>query len=216
MQVGKRHPLLVFKTRYRKNRGLYIITALMSFGLYAALWLLPTSTWLNTPWLLDIDWLFLLLGIVALGGFIFRWVAGRIPYIQCSERNVKIQTPLYPIVLSYKRIHETRPNTLFYLFGNAKLSRGDRGIVLGDKVGGQTALVVDMVSWPMSRQWMKFWMSRLMFTADNQALVFWVEDWMTLNRELSDFKDRWRERQRRMREEHPTTSVANQLMRKKP
>ena len=62
---------------------------------------------------------------------------------------------------------------------------------------------------------MKFWMSRLMFTADNQALVFWVEDWMTLNRELSDFKDRWRERQRRMREERPTTSVANQLMRKK-
>ena len=33
-----------------------------------------------------------------------------------------------------------------------------------------------------------------MFTPDNRALVLWVEDWMMLNRELSDFKDRWRER----------------------
>jgi hypothetical protein len=171
---------------------------------------------MNTPWVHELDWLVLLAGIVVLGSAIFRWITGRVAYVQCSERNLKIQTPLYPVVISYKRIQETRPNTLFHVFGNAKLSRSEKGVVLGDKVGGQTALVVDMASWPMSLRWMKFWMSRLMFTPDNRSLVFWVEDWMTLNRELSDFKDRWRERQRHIREGQPTTSVASQVMRKKP
>ncbi len=215
MSMGKRHPLLVFRTRYRKHRSLYFIAALGLFGLYAAIQFLPASSWVNTPWVHDLDWLLLLAGIIVLAIAIFRWVAGRIPYVQCSERNIKIQTPLYPIVISYKRIHETRPNTLFHLFDNARLSRGERGTVLGDKVGGQTALVMDMASWPMSRRWMRFWMSRLMFTPDNRSLVLWVEDWMTLNRELSDFKDRWRERQRRARAGQSTVSVASQVMRRK-
>jgi hypothetical protein len=146
---------------------------------------------------------------------IVRLIASRVPYIQCSERNVKIQTPFYPIVISYKRIQETRPNTQFHVFGEAKLSRGDMKTVLGDKVGGQTVLILEMNSWPMSLRWMRFWMGRLMLTPDDRALVLWVEDWMTLNRELSDYRDRWRERQRRAREGQRTTSVASQVMRKK-
>ena len=215
MQTGKRHALLVFKTRYRKNRSLYFIAALALIALYAAIHLLPGSIWVNTPWVPEFDWLLLLAAVVVLAIAVFRWFAGRVPYIQCSARNIKIQTPLYPVVISYKRLQETRPNTLFHVFGNAKLSRGEKSTVLGDKVGGQAVLVVDMASWPMSLRWMKFWMSRLMFTPDNRALVLWVEDWMTLNRELSDYKDRWRERQLRARQSQPSASVASQVMRKK-
>ncbi len=215
MKTGKRHALLVFKTRYRKNRGLYFIVALGLLALYAALHLLPATTWVNTPWVSEFDWLLVLAGIVVLVIAVIRVIAGRVPYVQCSQRNVKIQTPFYPIVISYKRIQETRPNTLFHIFGNAKLSRGEKNTVLGDKVGGQTALIVDIASWPMALRWMKFWMGNLMITPDNRSLVLWVEDWMGLNRDLSTYKDQWRERQRRAREGQRATSVASQVMHKK-
>ena len=98
------------------------------------------------------------------------------------------------MVFSYKRVRETRPNTLFHVFDKSRLSRGERKFVLDDKYGGQTAVVIEMNSWPMSVRWMRFWLGNLVFSSDNRALVLWVEDWMTLNREISDYKDRWRER----------------------
>ena len=53
----------------------------------------------------------------------------------------------------------------------------------------------------MPLNWLKFWMTDLMFTPDGRGLVLWVEDWMTLNRELGDFKDRWRERNMKKEDE---------------
>ena len=194
MADGKSHPLLVFRTRYRNHRGLYFLVAFTFFGLYLALNLLPASTWVRIPWGPDYDWLLLVIGSIIFLIALFRWIASEIPYVQCTERNIKIRTPLYPIVFSYKRMRETRPNTLFHVYGRAKLSRADRNLVLNDKIGGRTVLIVEMNSWPLSLRWMKFWMGNLMFTPDNRALVLWVEDWMALNRELSDFRDRWRER----------------------
>jgi hypothetical protein len=96
-------------------------------------------------------------------------------------------------------VHETRPNTLFHVFEKGGLSRGERNFVMDDRYGGQTAVIVEMNSWPMSVRSMRFWLGNLVFASDNRALVLWVEDWMTLNREISDYKDRWRERQKQAR-----------------
>ncbi len=212
MRTGKRHTLLVFRTRYLRHRGLYFFVALALFGLYVLLYLLPVAISQRVEWLMESSGLLLLLGALIFIVAVFRWIASEIPYVQCTERNLKIQTPLYPIVISYRRVKETRPNTLFYVFSSRKLSRVEHNLVLTDKTGGQTALVVDMASWPMSLNWLKFWMSRLMLTSDGRGLVLWVEDWMTLNRELNDFKDRWRERQLK-RDETLTVSPYAQIMR---
>ena len=213
METGKRHPLLLFRARYRRQRGLYFIVALALFGLYVLVKLLPPDIGQRFPWAADSDWILLLFGAIIFIIAVFRWIAGVIPYVQCSERNLKIQTPLYPIVISYKRVKETRPNPLFQIFPKEKLSRRDGQLVLNLKTAGQTAIVVDMTSWPMSLPWMKFWMSNLMFTPDGRGLVLWVEDWMTLNRELSDFKDRWRDR--RLGRDESSASLYSQVMRDK-
>lgn len=210
-QAGKRHTLLVFRKRYRDHRGLYFFVALMFFGLYVLINLLPLEVSRRFPWQGEFDWVLLAIGAVIFGVGLFRWIASEIPYVQCTEKNLKIQTPLYPIVISYRRVKETRPNPLFQIYHREKLTRGERNLVLADKVGGQTAIVVDMVSWPMSLGWLKFWMTNLMFTPDNRGLVLWVEDWMTLNRELSDFKDRWRDR--KMSHAEVSTSLYQQVMR---
>jgi hypothetical protein len=195
MKQGKRHSLLVFRRRYRNHRGLYFSVAIFFFAFYAVLNLLPAAFWERLPWGPAYDWILL----AASGGVfvlaMFRWIAGEIPYVQCTAQNLKIQTSLYPIVISYKRMKATRPNPLFQVYHRDQLSRAERRLVLDDKVGGQTAIVIDMVSWPMRLPHLKFWLSNLLVTPDNRGLVLWVEDWMTLNRELGDFKDRWRGRQ---------------------
>jgi len=213
MENGKRHPLLLFRTRYRRQRGLYFVAALALIGLYVLIKVLPPDISQRFAWLADNSWLLVLLGVIVFIIAVFRWIAGVIPYVQCTERNLKIQSPLYPIVISYKRVKETRPNPLFQIFPKEKLSRRDGQLLLNLKTGGQPALVVDMISWPMSLRWMKFWMSSLMFTPDGRGLVLWVEDWMTLNRELSDYKDRWRDR--RLGRDESSTSLYSQVMRDK-
>jgi hypothetical protein len=52
-------------------------------------------------------------------------------------------------------------------------------------------------------------LGRLVFSSDNRALVLWVEDWMTLNREISDYKDRWRERERERKRQAQFAAPSN-------
>ena len=214
MDTGRRHPLLAYRLRYRRQRGLYFGVAFAVLALYAAIHLLPAETWVNVLWVRDLDWLLLLIGIVVLVMAVFRVIAASVPYVQCSERNVKIQAPLYQVVFSYKRVRETRPNTLFYVFEKGRLSRGERKFVLDDKYGGQTAVIVEMNSWPMSMRWMRFWLGNLVFSSDNRALVLWVEDWMALNREISDYKDRWRERKKQARDGGQSASLYREVLKK--
>jgi hypothetical protein len=214
MKAGKRHTLLAFRQRYRHRRALYFVVALALIGLYVLVRLLPSEVSQRFPWQARFDWVLLVLGAIVFVIALFRWIASEIPYVQCTERNLKIQTPLYPIVISYKRIKETRPNPLFQIYRQGKLSRLEQNVVLAEKTGGQTAIVVDMVSWPMSLGYMKLWMSNLLFTPDSRGLVLWVEDWMTLNREISDFKDRWRDR-KLGRDEATSASLYGQIMRDK-
>jgi hypothetical protein len=207
MDTGKKHPLLVYRIRYRQHRGLYFIVAIALLALFVALQVLPPETWTPAPWIKSLEWVLLLVGVGLLIYAIFRLLAASIPYVQCSERNIKIQAPLYQVVFSYKRVRETHPNTLFHMFETAKLSRSARNFVLSEQYGGRTAIVIEMNSWPMSMRLMRFWLGNLVFAPDNQALVLWVEDWMGLNGELSDYKDRWRERKRQAQGNAPRASV---------
>jgi len=214
METGKKHPLLAYRIRYRRNRGLYFVVAVVVLALYAAIRLLPAETWANSPWVLNVDWLLLIIGIAVLLFAIFRLIAGAIPYVQCSERNIKIRAPLYQVVFSYKRVHETRPNTLFHVFEKGGLTRGERKFVLNDTYGGQTAVIVEMNSWPMGIRWMRFWLGNLVFSSDNRALVLWVENWMDLNRDLSDYKDRWRERKKQARDGDSSANLYREVLKK--
>lgn len=214
METGKKHPLLAYRIRYRRHRGLYFVVALAVLALYAAIRLLPAETWVNVPWVYQLDWLLLLIGLGVLAYAIFRIIAGAIPYVQCSERNIKVQAPVYQIVFSYKRVQETRPNTLFHVFDKGGLTRGERKIMLDDKYGGQTAVIVEMNSWPMGMRWMRFWMGNLVFSSDNRALVLWVEDWMALNREISDYKDRWRDRRKQARDGGQSANLYREVLKK--
>jgi hypothetical protein len=214
MATGKKHPLLVYRVRFRRNLGLFFFAAFAVLALFGAIQLLPAETWVNVPWVHQLDWVLLIVGVLLLFIAIVRFIATRVPYVQCSDRNIKIRAPLYQVVFSYKRVHETRPNTLFHVFEKGGLSRGERKFVMDDRYGGQTAVIVEMNSWPMSVRSMRFWLGNLVFSSDNRALVLWVEDWMDLNRELSDYKDRWRERQKQARDGGQSANLYREVLKK--
>ena len=205
---GKRHTLLLFRTRYRRYRAWYLFASLIFIGVYVLVNQLPLDVAERFPWTAQYDWILLLIGSILFLLFLGRTIAGEIPYVQCTERNLKIQTPFLPLYFSYRRVKETRPNALFEIFRRDKVSRREARFL--EKVAGQTAIIVDMNGYPMSMTWMKFWMSNLMFTPDGLGLVLWVQDWMMLNRELSDFKDHWRDRKLK-RDEPPPISPYSRL-----
>jgi hypothetical protein len=203
---GKRHLLLLFRQKYHSHKAVYFFAALAAFGLYLFIYLGPADAVSRIPWSPKYDWIVLAIATLIALLFVFRLVASRIPYVQCTELNIRIQTPFLPVVISYARVRETRPNALFEIFKRDKVSRREARFL--EKISGQTAIVVDVNSLPMSIGWLKFWMSNLMFTPGNDGLVLWVEDWMTLNRELADFKDRWRERHMSQADSNPYNRIA--------
>ncbi len=156
----------------------------------------------------------LIVGLLLLAIAVVRFIATRVPYVQVDDRYIKIRAPLYRVVFSYKRVQETRPNTLFHVFEKGGLSRGERKFVMDDKYGGQTAVIVEMNSWPMSVRSMRFWLGNLVFSSDNRALVLWVQDWMDLNREISDYKDRWRDRKKQARDGGQTANLYREVLKK--
>ena len=189
---GKKHRLLIYNQVYRPRRTLYLIFALLFVGLYVLPYVLDKET-ASKLWPPQYDAVFLIVGVIAFLFFLFRLVAPRLAYVQCTERNLRIQTPLYPVVISYRRITTTRPNQWSKVFPPEKITRRQRRLL--DKVLGESVLIVDVKGWPVSPGFLKWWMPEVMFSPDSVGLVLWVADWMTLNREIGDFKDRRREAQ---------------------
>ena len=134
MDTGKKHPLLAYRIRYRRHlRPVSSSPRWRCWRCMRRSSCCPPRRGPTCRGCTRLDWLLLLVGIVVLVIAVLRFIAARVPYVQCSERNIKIQAPLYQVVFSYKRVHETRPNTLFHVFEKGGLSRGERKFVLDDK-----------------------------------------------------------------------------------
>ena len=103
MKNGKRHTLLLFRQKYLAHRGLYLVASLVFIGLYLIINLAPAGSAQRLPWAATYDWVLLVAGVIVFLIFLFRVIASQIPYVQCTERNLKIQTPFYPVVISYRR-----------------------------------------------------------------------------------------------------------------
>jgi hypothetical protein len=187
---GKKHRLLIYDVVHRQRRGLFLLAALLFAGLYALPFVLDKETAAKL-WPADYDWLFLAGGIIAFLVFLYKLVAPRLAYVQCTNKSVRIQTPLVPLTISYKRIHTTRPNQWGRLYPPEKRNRRTRRLI--ERIGGREVIILDLKSWPAPMGWLRLWIPEVMFSPDSTGLVLWVNDWMTLNRELRDFQDRRRE-----------------------
>lgn len=185
---GDRFPLLLYRQVIGGLRAPTFLLALLLLGLWAAVlsgrldW--PPET--TEPWLLAG-------GLVSLAAWLMAWLGPRSAYVQARADHLRVQTPIYRMKVSYRRIHNTRPIDLVRVFPPSSTRRGWRRI-LWPFYGG-TALGVDLRGYPLAPLTMRLFFHPLLFTPDQSGLLLIVRDWMGLSRQLSARLDLWRSAQ---------------------
>jgi len=141
-------------------------------------------------WLLF--WAGLVIFVYGLVRYVLLFAISRIPYVQCTPRNVRIQTPFMPVVFSYRRFIGSRPTYLRDVYPPNKQKGWRRKMLEG--LWGETVIIVDLKGYPMSKQLLRHLMGPYLLTPRGTGFVFLVKDWMALNRQLTDYYDQWRMR----------------------
>lgn len=184
---GTRHPLLV----YRRALGRIGLTAL---GIGAVLALAAAGErYLQGRLFPGEGGILLIVGATAGIGFAaFALLARNMSYVQPYRDHFKIVTPFYRLNVSYKRVHSVRPSSVRQVFPPRKLSWGMRNSI--EPFYGETAVVVELSSYPLSPRLLRLFMPAGFFLRDAPGFVLIVPDWVGLSTELDSFRSRSRGR----------------------
>ena len=148
-------------------------------------WFAPRISILYAPFRI----LTLVPALVALAILGYTFLARRLACVQCKSNHLRIQTPIYPLVVSYGRIKSARPKTFAQVFDPAQEKAARRNWLR--PYWGKTVLVVEISRYPMSKTWLRLWFSPYLLNPDEPGFVFLVEDWMTLSRQLDESRTSW-------------------------
>lgn len=120
---------------------------------------------------------------------VFTYLAPRVAWVQCRPNHLRIQTPFYPLVVSYGRIKRVHTKPFAQVFSPSEEKAARRNWL--SPYWGKTTLVVELSKYPVSKAWLRLWFSPYFLSPDVPGLVFLVEDWMTLSRQLDDSRSAW-------------------------
>ncbi len=189
MTPGDRFPLLLYYFAVSRYRRPSMLLALLLLGLWypVNLDLLP---WPRPPadaWLLAG-------GFVSLAFWLFALIGPRLAYVQPREDHLRLQTPIYRLKVSYRRVLNTRAVELAKLLPPSDLSSGKRRLLA--PFYDRTAVGVDLEGYPLHPLLMRLFLHDLFFAPDRTGLVLIVADWMRLSNQLSDGLQAWRDSRR--------------------
>lgn len=178
---SRRFPLLVYAPLGRRLSGLGFLLAVASLALW---WIAPRALLppFNGP-----PFRHLILLPVLVGGslFVYGLAARQLAYVQCFPTYFRIQTPFYPLVVSYRRVAGTRPVQVAKAFDREKDRAARRS--WPERYWAMTGLAVELRGYPVSQRWLRFWLDRHLFLPDGTGFLFIVDDWLELSRELDGF-----------------------------
>lgn len=182
---GDRFRLLIYERMWQRWAWPCILIALASVVLW---WFAPSISIIYLPWG-DLALVPALLSIVLL---VYAFLARRMAWVQCRPNSLRIQTPFYPLIISYSRVKGTRPNAFHKVFDPHK-EKGARLRWL-QPYWSKTALVMELSRYPVSKSWLRLWFSPYLLSPDVPGFVFLVEDWMALSRQIDDYRTAWEAR----------------------
>jgi extradiol dioxygenase family protein len=182
---GGRFPLLLYRRLIARFRTPTFLLAVLQLGL----WYPVSIGWLAWPRPPADAWL-LAGGAVSLAVYLIVLVTPYFAYVQARRDHLRIQTPLYRLKISYRRIHNTRPVDVGRMFPPSSLRAGERRLLA--PFFGKTALGLDLHALPLSRLALRLYFSRFLFAPDQPGLVLLVNDWMALSRQVSTVGEQWR------------------------
>jgi hypothetical protein len=183
--VGDRFLLLLYGRAIHRFRGPSTTLALLLLGLSYPVrrgmlsWPQPPAE----PWLLAG-------GLASLAIAVLTWIGPKLAYVQARADHLRVQTPIYRMKVSYRRIQNTRPVDVARMFPPSSLRRHHR--LLLEPFYGKTALGVDLRGLPLRPLVLRLFFHPLLFAADQPGLVLVTNDWMALSRQLAAHIDAWR------------------------
>lgn len=171
----KRHPLLILRRRIASWRLPALLIALACLALW---WFAPD---LVAPDALDLASTALLAGAAA-GGLLLAYAlaAPALAYVQCRPAYLLVNAVFFRLAIAYSRIRSVRP---------VRFTAAEAGGLRRELVApylGQTAVMVDLKSYPMSERWLRLWLGWFMFSPDAVGLQFITPDWMAFSRDLDE------------------------------
>ncbi len=175
---SKRFPLLIYAQIGRRWTWLGLLLAAASI----VLWLLSPRLLGPTPMR------HLALFPVLAGGVIFLYglAARKMAYVQCFPTKIRIQTPVYPLIISYRRVASTRPTQLNHIFDPTREKAARRTWPI--RYWAKTAVILELNGFPVSERWLRLWFNRYLFWPGGTGFVLLVEDWLSLSQQLDSFQ----------------------------
>lgn len=178
---GRKYPLIVY--RHLLNRwwtpmfAIGLVMFLLAYEEYSD----PVHRFIPWRWQL-----FAGIGVLAILIGIFFLVIRQLAYIQPFPGYIKLVTPFMRVHISYKRLHKTTTNEMRQLFPPKSMSGWMRDIF--EPLASQTAIVLELKSYPVSPTVLRMFLSRFFFKDKTPHFVILVKDWMGLSTEIDSFR----------------------------
>jgi hypothetical protein len=179
---GRRFRLLIYERMWQRWAPPCFLTVPASVALW---WFAPRISIIYAPFRI----LALVPALVSLVVLVYAYLARRLAWVQCRPNHLRIQTPLYPLVISYSRIKSVRPNAFHQVFSPSAEKAARRRWLR--PYWGRTVLLVELSKYPYSKTWLRLWFSPYLLAPDVNAFVFLIEDWMAFSRQMDTFRDDW-------------------------
>ena len=192
---GTRFRLLVYQK-------LFQMWFWQSFLLFAASVALVA---LDPPMLSQVRWWFLPVIFVSAAVMIYALMARYTTYVQAHPRSLRIKSPLFRLVISYGRVNLVRTTPFKVQFPPEKLSWTQRR--LANKLYGQTCLVVEVKSYPLSKSFLRLMMHPLLLSNQVTGFTLAVEDWLQLSNEIEWARATWVNRRLMKREKRAVEKI---------
>ncbi|MEP0805777.1 MAG: hypothetical protein HRF47_09820 [Chloroflexota bacterium] len=177
---GRKYPLIVY--RHLLNRwwtpmfAIGLVMFLLAYGEYAD----PVGRIVGR-------WQFLGgIGVLAILTGVFFLIIRQIAYVQPFRGYLKVVTPFLRFNISYKRLIKTTTAEMHQLFPPRSMSGWMRDIF--EPLASQTALVLELKSYPLPPLILRLFLSRFFFKDKTPHLVLLVKDWMGLSTEIDSFR----------------------------
>jgi hypothetical protein len=188
-KTSRKHPLLLYRRSVTRYRRAALFLAVCLLGLWYPV-SLSYLIWPKPP----ADQLLLVGGLVSLFYWLWTLIAARMAYVHLRSNHLLIQTPLFRLKISYRRIHNTQSVDLARVFPPKELRRSERNLLA--PFYGQSAIALELRGWPLSPRTLRFFLSRFFFGPGKSTLILIVPDWMALSHQLASVLDQWRVTQR--------------------
>jgi hypothetical protein len=175
---GRRFQLQLYERMMARYRRPAVLLAI----LLLTLWVMLRNEMIAWPPARHAPWV-LAGGLVSAAYAFFAWIGPMTSYVQPRQEHLRIQTPIYRLNISFRRITSVRPVNFTKTFPPRQQPRRDRKVLLG--FSGSTAVGIDMRAWPLRRWVLKLFLSRYNLAPDRPGLIFLAEDWIELSNAIA-------------------------------